>query len=149
MTGVSLAEDGNGIRIRIPMKMRKRGGRRVIIIPDDLEKSVPQPPDYQESFVIALARAHRWQELLESGRYRSINEMAETFGVSNAYMRRLLRFTLLAPDVIVAILTGKEPDGFSQNKLVGKIPADWDEQRSRWGFASSHPARIAAREARS
>lgn len=135
MIGVSVSDDGDGIQIRIPMKMKKRGGRKVIIVPDGLEQAVPQPLDHQKAFVIALARAHRWLELLESGRYRSINEMAQTFGVSNAYMRRLLRFTLLAPDIIVAVLNGSEPDGFSQNKLVGAIPAEWEKQWERWGLS--------------
>lgn len=134
MTSVSLTDDGDGIQIRIPMKMKKRGGRKEIIVPDGLEQAVPQPPDYQKAFVVALARAHRWLELLESGKYRSINEMAQTFGVSNAYMRRLLRFTLLAPDIVAAILNGNEPDGFSQNKLVGAIPALWEEQWCKLGF---------------
>lgn len=51
-------------------------------------------------------------------------------------MLRLLRFTLLAPDIVEAILDGNEPDGFSQNKLTGTIPADWQEQRKKWGFVS-------------
>jgi hypothetical protein len=48
-------------------------------------------------------------------------------------MMRLLGFTLLAPDIVEAIIDGNEPDGFSQNKLVGAIPADWEKQRKRWG----------------
>ena len=147
MTGISLADDGEGIRVRIPMKMRKRGGRKQIVVPGGLEQAVPSPPDYQEAFVIALAKAHRWLELLESGRYRSITEMAETFGVNNAYMRRLLRFTLLAPDIIVAILGGREPDGFSQNMLVGAIPADWSCQRDMWRFAETRSSPVASPDA--
>lgn len=49
-------------------------------------------------------------------------------------MSRLLRFTILAPDIIEAVLDGREPEGFCQNKLTGAIPADWEEQRRKWGF---------------
>ena len=132
MNGISLIEDVGGVTVRIPMQMKKRGGRKEIIVPDSLGQLVPQQPDYQEAFVIALARAHRWQKLLDSGRYSSINQMATALGTCDSYMRL---FILLAPDIIEAIIDGKEPDGFSQNKLVGVIPADWNEQRKKWGFA--------------
>jgi hypothetical protein len=87
------------------------------------------------AFAIAIARAYCWLEMLESGKYGSIREMADALGVCTTYMLRLLRFTLLAPDIVEAILNGNEPDSFSQNKLVGAIPSDWSEQREEWGFA--------------
>jgi len=70
--------------------------------------------------------------LLDFGEYRSIREMAEDLGVCSSYMKRLLRFTILAPDIIEAILDGREADGLSQTKLIGEIPSDWSKQRERW-----------------
>ena len=102
-------------------------------MPTGLEDIVEQTC-YGNAFAIALSRAHCWMEMLDSGRYGSIREMADSLGLCSTYVTRLLRFTLLAPDVIQAILDSKEPDGFSQNKLTGAIPADWEEQRQRWGF---------------
>lgn len=132
MNNISFIEDTNGIIVRIPMKMKKRGGRKEITVPNDLNGSVDG--SYNNALAIAISRGYCWLELLESGKYGSIREMAEALGVSNAYMRRLLRFTLLAPDIITSIFNGCEPDGFSQNKLTGKIPANWRDQRQCYKF---------------
>ena len=93
--------------IRIPMKLKKRRGRKEIIVPDGLDQCVAKP-DCDMPFVIALARAHAWQELLDSGKYKSIRVMAKDLGICNTYMARLLRFTILAPDIIESILDGRE-----------------------------------------
>lgn len=130
----NLERGDTGIVLRIPMKLKKRGGRKEVIVPDSLHERVSKA-DRDEPFAIAIARAYAWQELLDSGKYRSIREMAKSLGVCATYMSRLLRFTILAPDIIEAILDGREPDGFSQTRLTGAIPADWEEQRRKWGFA--------------
>ena len=133
MNGISLVEDAGAVTVRIPMQMKKRGGRKEIHVPEGLDATI-QKTCYGNAFVISLARAHCWMDMLDSGKYRSIREMADSLGLCQTYVTRLLRFTLLAPDIIQAILDGKEPDGFSQNKLVGAIPADWTAQRAEWGF---------------
>lgn len=132
MNGISLIEDAGGISVRIPMKMKKRGGRKEITVPTSLDGVVEE--SCNNAFVIAIVRAYCWLEMLESGKYRSMRELAEALGICVTYLPRLLRFTLLAPDIVEAILDGREPDGFSQNKLVGAIPADWEDQRRKWGF---------------
>ena len=133
MDGVSLVENAGAVTVRIPMQMKKRGGRKEIHVPEGLDATI-QKTCYGNAFAIALARAHAWMDMLDSGKYRSIREMADSLGLCQTYVTRLLRFTLLAPDIIQAILDSKEPDGFSQNKLVGEIPADWTQQRREWGF---------------
>lgn len=133
MNGISLIKNPGRVTVRISMKMKKRGGRKEITVPMGLD-GVLNENRRDDAFVIALARAYCWLEILESGKYRSIREMAEALGVCVTYMMRLLRFTLLAPDIVEAIIDGNEPDGFSQNKLVGAIPADWQEQRKKWTF---------------
>ena len=134
MNGISLIENDGAVTVRIPIKIKKRGGRKEILVPDSIDRTLPEQPDHQKPFVIALAKAHCWQALLDSGKYDSIKQMARELGICDSYMRRLLRFTLLGPDIIEAIIDGREPDGFSQNKLAGAIPADWHQQRKRWGF---------------
>ncbi|MHB0911817.1 MAG: hypothetical protein ACYC2Y_00035 [Armatimonadota bacterium] len=119
--------------IRIPMKFKKRSGRKEIIVPDGLMERASRP-DMDIPFAIALARAHAWQEMLDSGKYSSVREMAESLGVCHTYMYRLLRLTILAPDIIEAILDGKESDAISQTKLTGAIPPEWQKQREAWGF---------------
>lgn len=83
--------------------------------------------------VIALARALRWQKLLEDGTYPSMYALAEKMGVDGRYAARLLDLTLLAPDIIDAILKGTEPDGVSLEKLF-RAPMAWEEQRRELGF---------------
>ena len=134
MNGISLIEDSGGISVRIPMKMKRRGGRKEITVPTGLDGVIEAGQD--NAFAVAIARAYCWLELLESGKYGSIREMADALGICDTYMLRLLRFTLLAPDIVEAILDGNEPDNFSQNKLVGAIPANWEEQRRRFGFSN-------------
>lgn len=133
MTDTMILEQGqSGTLLRIPMKLKKRCGRKEVIVADGLHERAGNP-DMDVPFVIALARAHAWQELLDSGKYRSIAEMAQDLDICSSYMKRLLRFTILAPDIIEAVLDGKESDAISQSKLTGEIPAKWHVQRERWG----------------
>jgi len=88
----------------------------------------------QEALVIALARAHRWQEMLDEGEVGSIAELGRSLGVDPTYVGRILRLTLLAPDIVEAILEGNEPSGLSLAKLTQSFPMLWDEQRERFGF---------------
>jgi len=116
------------------MKLKKRNGRKEIIVPEGLGTPERPRPTYQEALVIAIARGHRWMELLESGKFGTIVEMADRFGLCPSYMARLMRFTCLAPDIIEAILKGDEPSGFSLNGLTGKLPAVWEEQKLLLGM---------------
>jgi hypothetical protein len=78
--------------------------------------------------VLAVVRGHRWKELLESGRYTSIDALAARMGVNSSYVGRHLNLTLLAPDIVETILMGQEPDGLSLEKLH-RLPVAWEEQR--------------------
>ena len=75
--------------------------------------------------------ALRWQEILDAGRYRSITEIAAALGLDRSYVGRILRLTLLAPDIVEAIVRGEEPSGLSLERLVRRIPAAWAEQREK------------------
>lgn len=132
--GISLSTDESGIRVHIPMKLKRRGGRKEIIVPQSLQSVMPSRPVYQEALVVAFARAHRWKDMIESGKYGSITELASAIGVDRSYVARLLKFTLLAPDIVEAVIDGREPNGFSISKLISSIPDDWEEQRRRYGF---------------
>jgi hypothetical protein len=77
----------------------------------------------------ALARAHRWKQLIENGTYRSAAGIAEAEGVTRSFVNRLLRLTLLAPDIVEAILEGRQPQGMQLEELTGTISSGWVEQR--------------------
>ncbi len=73
----------------------------------------------------ALARAWRWHRLLEAGRYPSIKALARAEGVHHAYVGKLLRLTLLAPNVVEAVLDGRPPKGVKLEELMRPLPAEW------------------------
>ena len=76
-------------------------------------------------------RAHRWKGLLEQSKYRSAGELAEAEGVTRSFVNRLLRLTLLAPDIVEAILDGRQPKGLQWADFTQALPSDWEEQRKR------------------
>jgi hypothetical protein len=133
---LTIHREGDLVIVTIPMTLKKRGGRKEIILPEGL---VPgDSPAYraptQSPLVIALARAHRWKGLIESGRYRTVGALASAVGLDPSYAGRILRLTLLAPDIAQAILDGREPSGVSLERLVRTLPDAWEEQRHVLGF---------------
>lgn len=93
------------------------------------------PRAHQEALVVALARAHRWQKLLDDGKFKSVPDLAREIGLDPSFAARLLRLTLLAPNIVEAILLGEEPSGSSLTMLTKQLPLVWDEQRRVLGFA--------------
>ena len=132
----TLQRDGESIHIHIPLKFKRRGGRKEIITPDGLPDFHPDRTAYQKPLVIALARAHRWQRILDEGRVASISELAKRLKVDHAYVSRLLHLTLLSPDIIEAILNGKEPSGLSLARLHRSYQSDWKIQRTTLEFST-------------
>jgi ParB-like chromosome segregation protein Spo0J len=76
-------------------------------------------------------RAHRWKRRLEQGKCRTVSELAEAEGLTRSFVNRLLRLTLLAPDIVEAILDGRQPKGMQLEDLTQALPSAWDEQRRR------------------
>jgi hypothetical protein len=113
--------------VRVRIAIRRRGGRKVIITPDGA--AIPGTAAVQTrgppALVKALARAHRWRRLLESGHYPSLRELAAAEGTDRGYIGRTLRLTLLAPDVVEAILDGRHTEA---SGLLESLPAIWAEQ---------------------
>ena len=87
-----------------------------------------------------LVRAHRWRRRIESGRAKSITDLAEQEGVTDAYVCRLLPLTWLAPDIVEAILDGRQPKGLRLAEMLGNGTLGWEEQRVGWGFGPSAAA---------
>ena len=81
----------------------------------------------------ALARAFRWKRMLESGDFATIAELAEREGIAPSYMTRVLRLTLLAPDIVEAIMDGKQRPEVTLAQIITQTPLEWDGQRRRFG----------------
>jgi hypothetical protein len=138
--------DGSSITVRMPMAWKRHGGRKVIIAPDGGDAWAPTNPRGDETLIRALARAHRWKRLLDEGSYRSAGELAEAEGLTRSFINRLLRLTLLAPDIQEAILDGRQPKALRLDDLA-LLPDDWGEQRERLIRASAPPGRYGDRQA--
>ncbi|MCL5105216.1 MAG: hypothetical protein M1133_14040 [Armatimonadetes bacterium] len=130
---VQLIESPEGSRVHIPLNLKRTSGRKRIVTQEDLER---QPlanahcTAYRNAMLIAIARGFRWRKLLDEGRYMSIHQMADALGVVAPYMSRLIRLTLLAPDIIEAIVDGREPDGMSIEQLRRPMPLSWGDQQA-------------------
>jgi hypothetical protein len=118
------------LTVRIPMRLQRRGGRKLIMTPDGVAAPA-RKPSRDETLIKALVRAHRWRRRIESGRAKSITDLAEQEGVAVAYVCRLLPLTCLAPDIVQAILDGQQPKGLRLAELLGNRPLVWEEQRRR------------------
>lgn len=84
------------------------------------------------TLVKALARAFRWKRMLESGEFSSISELAEKEGIAFTYMARLMRLSLLSPDIVDAIMAGRQHPDITLANLVDPFPVDWNEQHAQW-----------------
>ena len=67
--------------------------------------------------------------MLEERKYRSAGELAEAEGVTRSFVNRLLRLTLLAPDIVEPILDGRQAKGLQMVELTGRLPSTWAAQR--------------------
>jgi hypothetical protein len=122
--------------IRIPVRLQRRGGRKLIMTPEGA--AIPSPkPRRDETLIKALVRAHRWRRRIECGQAKSITDLAEQEGFTVAYVCRLLPLTCVAPDIVEAILDGRQPKGLKLVEMLRNGPMAWGEQRRRSSGAAA------------
>ena len=123
--------DTQSLTIRVPLAIRQRGGRKLVVTPEGeaIPASAPTRARVDSTLVKALARAHRWKRLLENGTYASITELAKAEKIDRGYLGRILLLTLLAPDIVEAILDGRQPAELGLPRLMKPFPVVWSEQR--------------------
>jgi hypothetical protein len=125
--GADTRLDGSTLVVRIPMRFQRRGGRKRIVAPDGSQIVPISKPQPDGTLVKALARAYRWQRVLERGEYGTLAELAEAERISRSYVCRVLRLTLLAPDIVERILDGRPTAGLAQ--FLKAFPIEWQQQR--------------------
>ena len=112
------------------MRFQRRGGRKRIVAPDGGEIAPTTKLQPDGTLVKALARAWRWQRMLDEGRFASARELAEAERVGHSYVGRILRLTLLAPNVVEHILDGHRAPQLAQ--LIQPFPVEWEMQREQF-----------------
>jgi hypothetical protein len=117
------------VTLHVPFRIVKRGGRKEMHLPNGVR------PDRKadNTLVKALARAFRWKRMLDSGEFATIGELAEREGIAPSYMTRVLRLTLLAPDLVDAIVEGTKGPKMTLARLMEGVPVDWCDQHHHFG----------------
>ena len=116
------------VTLHVPFRIVKRGGRKEM----QMSECATQPRRTDNTLIKALARAFRWKRMLESGEFASISELAEREGIAFTYMARLVRLSLLAPEIVDAIMEGRQPESVTLATMMDPFPLDWKEQRIRF-----------------
>lgn len=117
------------VTLHVPFRVVKRGGRKEMQLPEGASKTRKA----DNTLVKALARAFRWKRMLESGEFTTMAELAEREGIAPSYMTRVLRLTLLAPDVVEAILDGAQVPELALSRLLEPFSVDWQQQSEHMG----------------
>ena len=112
------------VMLHVPFRIVKRGGRKEMHLPEGAD----QTRRTDNTLIKALARAFRWKRMLESGEFTTIAELAERDGIAPSYMTRVLRLTLLAPDIVEAILDGKQCPEVTLARVLEPFPVEWVAQ---------------------
>jgi hypothetical protein len=132
MSGVQTRLEGTTLVVRIPMRFQRRSGRKRIVAPDGSELAPSSKPQPDGTLVKALARAWRWQRMLDDGVYASVSDIGDGENISKSYVSRILRLALLAPDIIETILAGRTDQALMLEQLERPLPASWEEQREQF-----------------
>jgi virulence-associated protein VagC len=131
MSGTSVAGNDRTVTVRVPMTIKLRGGRKLILAANGTAvTATPVTRHVDNAMVKAIARAFRWREMLENGEYATIREIATAEKINETYVGRVLRLTLLAPDLVEAIVNGRQPAGLQLDRLMKPFPVGWLEQRA-------------------
>ena len=127
-----ISKDGRTAVVSISVSFLQRGGRKQILSPPGAAPWSPAPR-VDSALVKAVVRAHRWRHMLESGEYSSSAELAKAEKVNDSYLSRILRLTLIAPDITEAILAGRQASTLQLDDLLKPLRAAWEQQRSELG----------------
>lgn len=131
MVKPKLSHDDRIVTVRVPISIRRRGGRKLVLAPDGRNVTAAALVRHIDSAIVkAIARAFRWREMLENGTHATIAEIAEAEKINESYVSRVLRLTLLAPDIVEVILDGHQPTNMTLAVLMRPFPVEWDGQKS-------------------
>jgi site-specific DNA recombinase len=121
--------------LSIPARLKRTGKEMRIVVSDRSEPTVPDT-----GLVRLLVRANAIRDQLLADRSLTFEDIAKSEGVVPSYATRLFRLTMLAPDIVNEILSGRHPPELTARRLMDdtRLPLDWNQQRQRLGFESAH-----------
>ena len=105
----------------------------MIVLLDETQGNLVPRANIDNTMIKAIARAFRWQKLLENGTYGCLEEIARAEKIGSSFVSRVVRLALLAPDIVEAILAGKQPASLTLKDLMAPFPVEWAGQRVRFG----------------
>jgi len=114
------------VTVHVPMRFTSRGGRKTII--SEIGPASPPLQKTEDALLKALAKAFRWRGQIEGGEFASITELAKARGVNDSYACRILRLTLLSPEIVTAILDRRQNPNLTLKEIARPLPIEWDQQ---------------------
>lgn len=129
MATTDILPNGN-IRIRVDYVFSYQNGRKRF-----LTKGGANNVDM--SVLNAIAKAYRWQKLIDNGEFKNVQELATSLKLDQSYVARIFRLAYLSPKIVRLFLQGRAPSGLSLNRLRGIIPDDWKEQEELFGIQTA------------
>jgi hypothetical protein len=133
MTGTArrtLGRNGASTTVHVPLTFRRRGGRKQVVTPNGAPAWTPCPLSIDSTLVKAIARAFRWQRILDGGAFASVAELAAAEKINSSYMARVLRLTLLAPEIVEGIINGQQEPVQTLDRLLQPFPIEWSAQNA-------------------
>ena len=123
------------ICLREEAKFRRVKGELTLVIPSPSESGSCATAGPVLSLVKAVARGRAWYEQVLAGKVCNQRSLARQMGISERYAGRICECAFLAPDIVEAILEGRQPRDLTFEKLTKGLPMVWNEQRRLLGFA--------------
>lgn len=129
--------DESAITVRVLLAIKNRGARKVVVSPDGQQTWAPRPR-VDNALLRAVVQAFHWKNQLEAGRFATVSELAATEGLNGSYVSHVLRLIILAPDLVEAILEGRQPATMQLQPIMRWLPTEWQDQRA-FSLTASHP----------
>lgn len=118
--------------VHVPVTFQQQGGRKQIVTPPGAAPWMHPAARIDGTLIKAIVRAHRWRDMLETGKYSTVRELAKAEKINESYVSRVLRLTLLSPTIVEAILEGRQPTWLEIDDLLKPIPVEWQKQIDLW-----------------
>ena len=136
MTDPHPIADARTLIVRVPIAIRRHGGRKLVLAPNGADvTTAPLARHIDNAIVKAIARGFRWNTMLETGEYATVQDLANAEKINPSYVSRVLRLPLLAPATVEAILDGRANEGPTLAEAMAPFPVEWSKQA---GILSTH-----------